>query len=273
MIDIRHFVSSFALTAVLVTAGAPLAAAADESRFSGIAQLDLTNAYIFRGIMQEKEGLIAQPWGEVYANLYSSDDGLIRDVTAGLGVWLSIHSEETFATSGPESIYEADYYPLVSIDLAGGFNLLTTYYFYDSPNGAWDDAAEELNFRLSYDDSESLGLAPWVNLAIETHSTSFGLSSGSGVQFGVEPTLYEADAFSVSASAEIGLAIDDYYEGIGQEQTFGYANLGVGVGVPITDTWSANAGFKYFIFGDDLELVNNGHGGHGVGVLSLTAEF
>ncbi|HEU4429285.1 MAG TPA: hypothetical protein VFT98_11070, partial [Myxococcota bacterium] len=59
-------VSGFAL--------APLAAAADdESRFSGIAQLDLTNAYYFRGILNENDGLIAQPWGELYANLYSSE--------------------------------------------------------------------------------------------------------------------------------------------------------------------------------------------------------
>ena len=249
------------------------AAAQEEGRFSGVAQLDLTNAYYFRGILQEKDGLVAQPWGEVYANLYSSETGLIRDVTVGLGVWLSIHSEETLATNGPRSLYEADYYPLVSMDLAGGFNLLTIYYFYDSPNGAWGDAVEELNFKLSYDDSESLGLSPWVNLAIETHSTSFGPRSGTGLQLGIAPTFYEGDSFSVSGSAELGLTIDDYYEGIGDEQTFGYANLGVGVGVPITDTWSTNLGFKYFVFGNDLELVNNGHGGHGVVTASLSASF
>ncbi len=248
--------------------------ASAESRFSGIAQLDVTNAYYFRGILNEKDGLVAQPWGEVYANLYSSEDGLIRDVTAGFGVWLSIHSEETLATNGPESIYEADYYPLVSVDLAGGFNLLTTYYFYDSPNGAWDEAVQELNFKLSYDDSEALGLAPWVNVAIETFSTSLGGNSGTGVQFGIGPTLYEADAFSIDASLEVGITLDDYYEGVdAKENTFGYASVGVGVGVPITDTWSTSVGFKYFLFGDDLETVNGGDGGQAVGMLSLTAEF
>jgi hypothetical protein len=45
------------------------------------------------------------------------------------------------------------------------------------------------------------------------------------------------------------------------------------VGVPITDTWSSNLGFKYFVFGDDLETVNGGHGGHGVVVASLSASF
>lgn len=267
MIRAKHV---FAACALLAAAGS---ATAQESRFSGVAQLDLTNAYIFRGIMQEKKGLIAQPWGEVYANLYSSEEGFLRDVTAGLGVWLSIHSNETLAASNPTSVYEADYYPLVSIDFAGGFNLLTIYYFYDSPNEAWDDAVQELNFKLSWDDSEWIGLSPWLNVAIETYSTSFGSRSGTGAQFGIAPTFYESDAFSLNGSAEVGLTIDDYYEGIGDEDTFGYANLGVGVGVPITDTLSSNLGFKYFLFGDDLETVNNGHGGHGVVTASLTAEF
>jgi hypothetical protein len=274
MTGAKHTFFAFAFLFSLVAFGGSTAATAEEeSRFSGVAQLDLTSAYYFRGILQENRGFIAQPWGEVYASLYSSEDGLIRDVTGGFGVWLSIHSKETLASNGPESIYELDYYPLVSIDLAGGFNLLTIFYIYDSPNGAWGNNVHELNMKLSYDDSESLGLSPWVNLAIETESTSFGPSSGTGLQLGIAPTFYEGDAFSVSGSAEMGLAIDDYYEGIGQEKTFGYANLGVGLGVPISEMWSANVGFKYFIFGSDLELVNNGHGGHGVGTLSLTASF
>jgi hypothetical protein len=252
-------------------------AAAQEGRFSGIVQLDLTNAYYFRGILQEKDGFIAQPWGEAYFSLYGSDDGFIRDVTLGFGVWMSIHSEETLALNGPESVYETDYYPLVSVEFAGGVTLLTTYYFYDSPNGAWDKAVQELNFKLSWDDSETLGafaVAPYLNLAIETYSTSLGSNSGTGLQFGIAPTFYENDHFSISGSAEIGLAIDDYYEGVDStENTFGYATVGGGVGVPINDTFAANLGFKYFIFGDDLETVNGGHGGHGVVTASLSASF
>ena len=268
----KHTIAAFALLAALSTPSA--SRAQEESRFSGVAQIDVTNAYIFRGIMNEKSGFIVQPWGEAYFSLYSADDGLIRDVTVGAGFWLSIHSEETLATNSPQSVYEADYYPLVSVDLAGGFNLLTTYYWYDSPNGAWDEAVQELNFKLSYDDAETTKLAPWINLAIETHSTSLGGNSGSGVQFGIAPTFFENDNLSVSGSAEMGVRIDDYYEGVdGYEDAFGYANFGVGLGVPITEMLSANFSFKYFIFGDDLQTVNSGHGSHGVLVGSLSASF
>jgi len=275
MPNAKRLILVLAVLASLV--GPAGSAAAQDSRFSGIVQLDLTNAYYFRGILQEKDGFIAQPWGEAYFSLYGSDDGFIRDVTAGFGVWMSIHSEDTLALNSPQSLYETDYYPLVSIEFAGGVTLLTTYYFYDSPNGAWDQAVQELNFKLSWDDSEALGkfaVAPYVNLAIETYSTSLGSKSGTGLQFGIAPTFYENDNFSISGSAEIGLAIDNYYEGVDStENTFGYAALGGGVGVPINDTFAANLGFKYYIFGDDLQTVNGGHGGHDVVTASLSASF
>jgi hypothetical protein len=190
---------------------------------------------------------------------------------------MSIHSRETLATNSPTSLYEVDYYPLVSIEFAGGFTLLTTYYFYDSPNGAWDQAVQELNFKLSWDDSEALGafaVAPYMNLAIETYSTSLGGSSGTGLQLGIAPTFYENDHFSISGGAEIGLTIGDYYEEVdSNENGFGYATVGGAVGVPINDTFAANLGFKYYIFGDDLQTVNGGHGGHGVFTASLSASF
>jgi hypothetical protein len=270
----KHTLAAFALLAALAVPSA--SRAEGESRFSGIAQLDLTNAYYFRGILNENHGFIAQPWGEVYANLYSSEDGFVRDVTLGAGVWLSIHSKKTLALNDPHSIYEADYYPLVSIDLAGGFNLLTTYYFYDSPNGAWDEAVQELNFKLSYDDSESTKLSPWINIAVETFSSSSGNTSGTGIQFGVAPTFYENDIFSLSGSAEIGVTTGHYYDVPGydgDESGFGYANLGLGVGVPLGDVLAANLGFKYFFFGDETQFANGGHDGHGVVVGSISASF
>jgi hypothetical protein len=270
-----RFPRFLAAVALAVAVLAPAAHADDESRFSGVAQLDITNAYYFRGILNENDGFIAQPWGELYFSLYSSDDGFLRDVTAGFGVWMSIHSEETLAVNGPESLYEVDYYPLVSVDFAGGVNLLTTYYFYDSPNEAWDEAVQELNFKLSWDDSELwFGVAPWVNLAIETHSTSLGEHSGTGLQFGIAPTLWESERASISASAEVGLAINNYYEDVdAEEDTFGYANVGAALSAPLSELWSTTLGFKYFFFGDDLQVVNEGNGGHGVVTLSFGASF
>ena len=55
-----------------------------------------------------------------------------------------------------------------------------------SPNAAFKNT-QELNFKLAWDDSDTLGkwaVHPWINLAIETENTSFGPNSGEGVQLG-----------------------------------------------------------------------------------------
>jgi hypothetical protein len=241
------------------------------SRFSGSMGVDFTNAYIFRGIMQEDDGFIAQPWAELDFNVYSSETGFVRDLTIGAGVWNSFHSEETLASSSPTWLYETDWYPVVYLGLPEGFTLTTFYYFYTSPNDAFS-TVQELNFKLAWDDSEALGrfaLAPWVNLAIETHRTSFGPNEGVGVQMGVEPTLWslEHDRYPVKFSfpVELGLAIDDYYENErGSENAFGYVNFGLKVSVPLAfvpkelGEWSFSVAGKGFYFSDDLAEVNDG---------------
>jgi len=68
--QMRHATSLFAvLLAALALSPVAPARADDESRLSGILQLDLTNAYFFRGILNERDGLIAQPWAELYVSL------------------------------------------------------------------------------------------------------------------------------------------------------------------------------------------------------------
>ncbi|MCI0548497.1 MAG: hypothetical protein L0027_14580 [Candidatus Rokubacteria bacterium] len=256
------------------------------SRISGIIQIDFTNAYFFRGIMNERDGFIAQPWGELYFNLFSADEGLIRDVTIGGGVWNSWHSEKTLRAHHPGPLYETDWYPLLSVEFPYGITWTTIYYFYSSPNGAFD-TVEELNLKLAWDDSEVLGrfaLAPWLNLAVETHLTSFGPDEGTGLQLGVAPTLYELDndefPLSVTLPAELGLALEDYYEeDHDSENTFGYANVGLLASLPITaipesfGTWTVSAGGKIFFLSDTLQDVNRGDHVYPVVTASLGVEF
>jgi hypothetical protein len=267
-----------------IAAAAPALAEEEASRFSGVAQLDVTNAYFFRGILQEREGIILQPWTELYFNLYSSEDGFIRDVTIGGGVWTSWHSERTGHTQDPQWLYEADYYPLISMDFAGGVSLTTVYYFYTSPNKAFT-TAQELNFKFSYDDSEALGawaMAPWVNIAIETENTAFGPDLGTGVQLGVGPTLYAAEdeTFTLTMPVEVGLSVSDYYEGSnGNNHPFGYASAGLLASIPLgfvpdgAGDWSVNLGAKYMFFGHILEDQNRGRSTYPVGTLSLAVAF
>ena len=151
-------VALMASAPALADEAAPEAAAEPEgplSRLSGSFQADFTNVYFFRGILQERDGFIAQPWGELYYSLYKSEDGFIRDFSIGGGVWASFHTEETRADHGPTSLYETDWYPVISLEFPHSVSLTTIYYFYTSPNDAFD-TVEELNFKLAWDDSETL---------------------------------------------------------------------------------------------------------------------
>jgi hypothetical protein len=273
----------------LSLAAPALAQDADESRFSGAAQLDVTTAYYFRGILQERDGLIVQPWAELYYSVFSSESGFLRDVTIGAGMWNSFHSDRTLAGAvhgGDRNQwwYEADYYPLISMDFAGGLSLLTVYYFYTSPNAAFT-TAQELNFKLAWDDSEQFGawsMQPWVNLAIETVNTAFGPQEGYGLQLGVGPTLYAAEdeSFTLTAPIEAGFSLEDYYEGTnGENHGFGYANAGLLASIPLgfvpesAGAWSLSASAKYFFFSHILENANSGHRSDVVGTVSLGVGF
>jgi hypothetical protein len=270
--------------AIALGLSAPASAQDTESRFSGAVQFDFTNAYFFRGILQEREGAIMQPWAELYYSLYSSDEGFLRGVTVGAGMWTSFHSERTASTHSPGWWYEADYYPLVSFDFANNLNLTTVYYYYTSPNGAFT-TAQELNLKLSWDDSDAFGawsMQPWVNLAIETQNTAFGPHEGVGLQFGVEPTLYTApnDVFSLSLPVEVGLSLYGYYEGNSNDNHgFGYANAGLAASIPLSfmpegaGEWSVNLAGKVFVFDEILENANRGKAVYPVGTISLAVAF
>jgi hypothetical protein len=241
------------------------------SRLSGTIEADFTNAYYFRGILQERNGFIAQPWGEIAYSLYQSDTGFIRDLSIAGGVWSSFHTEETGATEAPRSVYEVDWYPVISLAFPGGVSLATTYYFYTSPNGAFS-TADELNFKLAWDDSETLGrysVQPWINLAIETHNTAFGDREGVGLQMGVEPTLFSVgnDTYPVTFTApvELGLALNDYYEREdGSENTFGYLTWGLSASFPLAfmpanaGEWSFTLTGKGYYFSNTLAAANKG---------------
>ena len=98
------YASTLLATLLALGLSAPASAQDDDGfvdRISGIMQLDVTNAYFFRGILQEREGVQIQPWTELYFNLFSAEDGFIRDVTIGGGLWTSFQSERTLATEEP----------------------------------------------------------------------------------------------------------------------------------------------------------------------------
>ena len=298
-IEARRIVRWIGLGLTLLTVSSPAiaeeaaATAEDEGpntgRISLMLQNDLTNVYFFRGLLNERDGYIWQPMLELYVNLFESEDGPIRSVTLGGGIWNSYHEEKTLAENSPQHLYETDWYPFLEVGLPAGFSVNAYYYYYTSPNGAFD-TVQELNLGAAWDDSEVLGrfaVQPWINFAIETQRTSFGDREGSLFQIGIEPTLYEHDsedwAFSFTAPVELGLAINNYYEEVTDdgrdEDTLGYVSYGVTASLPLSfvpsdfGAWTASIAGKGYYLHNALERLNRGEENYGQVVASLVLEY
>jgi hypothetical protein len=229
-----------------------------------------TTAYMFRGIMNERDGLIWEPSIGLSLNVFEAEEGVVQSVDLGISTWLSIHSEDTGTSGGgPDAMYEADYYPSLSVSWAGGITSAITYYFYTSPNNAFR-TVEEVVVDLSYDDSELLGafaMNPTASFAFETHRSSFGgIGKGSVFELGLEPgvevklPMDSADDYPIAITIPVKLALsmDDYYRNGPDNNTFGYARVGLHAGIPIAciparyGDWSITNGFDLYFLGDTV---------------------
>ena len=98
-----------------------------ESCITGDIGVQVVSQYVFQGAVLENQGFIAQPYLDLYFKLYSGD-GFVNSVTFGLGLWSSLHSENTqqgAATGTGDSTtpcwYEFDYSAGFSIVMAKNF--------------------------------------------------------------------------------------------------------------------------------------------------------
>lgn len=214
------------------------------SRLSFSAGSTFTTEYWFRGHLQEDQGVIAQPYGEVGIGLLESTDERHR-LDATLGIWNSIHSEKTGATGdSPSTWYESDVYGMLTFT-AGNFDLGAIYTFYTYPNGA-ASTIQELGLYSGYrwdvrgDANHDDDLDLWIGLGggvyIETRDREGGEHTYAEINIepGMQFTVGDDLPLTVSFPVALGFSIDDYYlDAAGDEEVFGYTSAAVAVGVPL----------------------------------------
>jgi hypothetical protein len=292
--------SSPALAQVTTPASEPATAPAappaedkapNTGRISLSAGVDYTTHYYFRGILQEDQDWIVQPYAEVTFKLYQGE-GALSSVFATLGIWNSLHGGPTGVDGGalsqdPKAWYEVDLYGKLGVTL---FDKLAAAFFYTayiSPNDRFK-TVEEVGLSLAYNDAALLGpfaLNPTVALAFEIDGQAdAGRSKGTYLQLGVAPgvALFENSRVPVALSfpLTLGLSLDDYYEfGSGDDDAFGYASGGVTAAVPLKfippgfGSWTAKAGVQFMTLGDNLERVNNGERFEVIGTFGLSFTY
>ena len=250
--------------------------------------LDFSHAYFFRGIIQETDGFIAQPYGEIAFDLFEDAEGLNTGSLA-LGFWNSLHSGPS-GSGGPSvnttAWYEMDFYAGLSLGLVGQWQADVVYTQYMSPNDTFS-TVKELALSLAFDDSERMGalaLAPYVMLAIETSGNAAGIESGAYVELGVEPGLpLEDSPVSLTFPVTLGLSLSDYYQTVvgmvAENDAFGYFDLGLIASVPLLGvnegygSWEISGGVHLLFLGDSLEALNAGDQFQAIGSFGVSIGY
>ncbi len=287
--------------------GSEEAAGPNTGKIGFSAGFDVTTEYLFRGIFQEDQGLILQPWFEASVALFEFE-GPISSVDFVAGMWNSIHDGPTGSSApGPGAWYEADVYAGFKFGLPANFSSELTYTYLGAPDPPGSIYAEEFSFSLAYDDSELWnfdlservrsqtglpgfgGLQPYVTYVIEVDGASDGVGNGGDqyLEIGIGPqcTVLPSETMPVTLTVPlvIGLSVDDYYESPidGDDEAFGFLQVGLDFSVPLWfvpadyGSWSAHAGVNFFFLGDTVDDFNDGDDKHFevIGVFGVSMEY
>jgi hypothetical protein len=236
-----------AATAALLWTGA--AANAQEQgpntgRISLNAGVDFPTRYYFRGILQENQDVIIQPFADITFKLYESK-GPLSTLSLTLGTWNSFHGGPTGmegkATVDPKMWYEADAFATLTTTWFEDLTAALTYTAYMSPNDAFR-TVQEMALSLSYNDAKWLGafaLNPTVLVAFEMKGQAdAGDHLGGVIQLGIAPgyTFFKETSYPLALSfpLAVSLSLYDYYEfGTGSNDTFGSLSYGVKASLPL----------------------------------------
>lgn len=266
-------------------------AGTNEGRISLDVGVDVATDYYFRGIIQETEDSIVQPYAEIGLHLYEGGKGAgLNSIRGTLGIWNSFHggpSGADGATTDPKFWYESDLYAGLALGFADVFELGVSYIYYTSPNGSFSDVGE-IDISLSIDDSALLGpfaLSPSLTLAFEVDGQADGGNDeGIYLELGIEPgvSLLENAQVSVGISVPLtlGLSLSDYYEDAnGSDDGFGYFDAGVAVNVGLGripksfGALSLTVDGHFLFLGDNLEAANNGDAFKAMGVVGVSLSY
>lgn len=281
------------VAAMSLTVAMPVHAedAPNTGRISFSAGSDVTTAYFFRGILQERNGFIWQPYGEVNLNLYKyeEENNPFNNFSFGVfvGNWNSVQSKKTLATSsGPSNWYESDIYAGAKANIFGNTEAKVYYIAYTYPNGAFN-TVQEVDAQFSLNDSQWLdkwALYPYVLVAGEFDNTALGTDTGAYGEFGVRPSFtlidHESYPLSMAMPLKVGISLADYYEGPnGKNYTFGYFAGGPVFTVPLAfipsdyGSWTTSLGGQVYAFGTSTQAYNKGNNPWVVGTWSVNFSY
>jgi hypothetical protein len=279
-----------AIAAAQTIGPAQTAVDANPGKVSLVATYDFTNAYMFRGLLQNdlhmtpdgpETGLWMFPFAEGRFDLHDDDDG-VTDVAVRIGTWNGL-STGGAGTAGPSGKlwYESRFYSAVDVTFGEGITVGGGYTAYPSPNNSFS-TVKELSFRVSADERTrpaGLALRPHALVALEFDTAPAlgqadgGLGAGTYLELGVAPGLNES-GFALAFPVRLGLSLNDYYELAGVDHKFGYLSLGAIASVPLVRSpafggLDLHGGVEFLSLGDTPEAFNGGDQSKIIGTIGV----
>ena len=272
------------LSVLMVALVGTMVMAQEPAKISGELGFDIHTAYFRNGIMQENQGVIAQPYLNLSYRLWDNKekDAVVKNVRVVGSWWNSLHSEDDFW-------YESD----MSIGLrsdVGKFTFGFDYVNELSPANNFG-TVNELDFTVMYNDKEIWkntilnqlpnfsGFRPYALFGLEVGDNGRG-GAGPGEYFeiGVKPEITFTNAIcgkplTVGFPVRTTWGFDDYY-GVDSGNEWGYLGFGPTLSIPLTPSLTFNTSLDVLILGDGAEtFAPNGDSPQYVGKIGLVWKF
>jgi hypothetical protein len=241
------------------------------SAISMDAGVTLGNFYIERGVIIQHEGLISQPYADLYYKLYQGD-GFINKVTATVGLWGDLSTaglpSSPDATSLGRDFTEFDVIPGLAVQFENRFTLTTRFNQWFNPSGGYHQG-RWVNTTLGFDDTgltgQNFSIQPYLNVLYELPGPSYpGLKPHAWYfEPGISPnyTFFSGSQYPVNLAFPIAVGLGNrFYAG----DTYGYLSVGPQVSVPLAfiplkyGKWTASLGYRYINLGPTTAAIAPG---------------
>jgi len=281
-VALEAYAYALAIAGCVAATPLPASAQANSGRIAFNMGLDTSHAYFFRGIRQERDGVVLQPYADATFTLLDGGDGL-NSIGLTVGQWNSFHSSGRGTTTGPHTWYESDFFTGFTLGLEN-WEAGVSYTAYMSPSHSFG-TVQEIAITLSLDDTGvtmlPLLLHPHLALAVEVNGQADGgASEGAYFELGIEPGLdLAAGSLSLAVPLTLGMSLNNYYEDGGLiNDTFGYLDLGLVLGMPLNvpesfGSWELTGGAHMLLLGRYLESLNGGNQFQAIGSLGLSIGY
>lgn len=238
------------------------AAPAAESSITGDVGIDVASDYYFHGILQQGNGSILQPYGNL--SLKVSEGGVFDSVSVDVGIWNSFHGRRGVAGQN-SNWFEFDFTTGLTLN-KGNWSISPKYIRYSSPGNYFGNSSAAA-LRIGYNDSDALGamsLQPylWVEYEADGKSANGAAGSDGGLYYevGISPSRTFGD-LTVSVPVKLGLGSNDYYT---TDEAYGFSSVGVTASYALKSIpeclgdWSVYGNATFIHLGDDTSPSNAG---------------